>query len=316
MDKLIITITCDSTMSFPRNPHNPTPKGISAIAKEYVRSVEAGAAICHLHGPYTVDEKVQADGTKLSDLDIPGWGRLRQEIVDRCQPIIQYGIANGRFPQRKQLLQEQRPDMVPVCHNAHDECFDYDPGHPPVELYGLHNRDELVEYAKLCGPLGVKIEAECFHYGGVWNASGWSSKGCSKSPSGSRFPRLEGRLLDPAHAQGHAIYARPPARRLHLQHFRDGPGRALAGVDDGHSLGRARPRRHGRQSVPLARPIRHQQRPTGRKDRANLPRVRPRNRFPARGTPNHGKLRDQGSGVRGQGAEVKNLRTIFLCPEP
>ncbi len=78
MDKLIITVTCDSTMSFPRNPHNPTPKGIGAVADEYVRSVEAGAAICHLHGPYTVDEKVRADGTKLSDLDIPGWGRLRQ----------------------------------------------------------------------------------------------------------------------------------------------------------------------------------------------------------------------------------------------
>ena len=41
MDKLIITVTCDSTMSFPRNPHNPTPKGISEVAKEYVRSVEA-----------------------------------------------------------------------------------------------------------------------------------------------------------------------------------------------------------------------------------------------------------------------------------
>jgi 3-keto-5-aminohexanoate cleavage enzyme len=61
------------------------------------------------------------DGTKLSDLDIPGWARLRQEILDRARPIIQYGIANGRFPQRKQLLTEQRPDMVSVCHNAHDE---------------------------------------------------------------------------------------------------------------------------------------------------------------------------------------------------
>ena len=182
MDKLIITVTCDSTMSFPRNPHNPTPKGISEVAKEYVRSVEAGAAICHLHGPYTVDEKVQADGTKLSDLDIPGWGRLRREIVDGCKPVIQYGIANGRFPQRKQLLQQQRPDMVSVCHNAHDECFDYDPGHPPVELYGLHNRDELIEYAKLCGPLGVKIEAECFHYGGVWNALRLVEQGLLKRP--------------------------------------------------------------------------------------------------------------------------------------
>ena len=43
MDKLIITITCDSTMSYPRNPYNP--KGLESIAEEYVRSVNRGASI-------------------------------------------------------------------------------------------------------------------------------------------------------------------------------------------------------------------------------------------------------------------------------
>lgn len=182
MEKLVITVTCDSTMSFPRNPYNPTPKGVDEVAKEYVRSVNAGAAICHLHGPYTVDEKIQPDGTKLSDLDIPGWGRLRRNITDRCDTIIQYGIANGRFPQRRQMLQEQKPDMVSVCFNCHDECFDYEPGYPPVELYGLHSRDELTEYAKLTTSLGVKIECECFHYGGVWNARRLVEQGLLREP--------------------------------------------------------------------------------------------------------------------------------------
>src|SRR6266567_2639696 len=94
LEKLIITVTCDSTMSYPSNPANPTPKGWGAVAEEYVRSVDAGAAICHLHGPYTVDEKIRADGTKLSDLDIPGWLRLKELITSRVKPIIQYGIAN------------------------------------------------------------------------------------------------------------------------------------------------------------------------------------------------------------------------------
>lgn len=169
MEKLVITVTCDSTMSYPRNPHNPTPAGLEAVAEEYVRSVNAGASICHLHGPYNVDEEIQADGTKLSDLDIPGWARLRQLIEEKCAPVIQYGIANGRFPQRKELM-KQRPDMMSICFNAHDECFDYDPGHPPVELYGLHNRDELTEYCKVTAEHGVKPEVEAFHYGGVWNA--------------------------------------------------------------------------------------------------------------------------------------------------
>ncbi len=170
MEKLIITVTCDSTMSYPHNPHNPTPKGWRAVADEYVRGVNAGASICHLHGPYTVDKEIQPDGTKLSDLDIPGWAKLRGMIEDKCRPIIQYGIANGRFPQRKQLMKEQKPDMISTCFNAHDECFDYEPGHEPVELYGLHDREELKEYCQVTAKYGVKIEVEAFHYGGVWNA--------------------------------------------------------------------------------------------------------------------------------------------------
>ena len=92
MDKLIIAITCDSTMSYPSNPNNPTPKGIEAVAADYVRSVNAGASICHLHGPYTVDAKIQADGTKLSDLDIPGWHKLRSGITDNVE--IKLGVNN------------------------------------------------------------------------------------------------------------------------------------------------------------------------------------------------------------------------------
>ena len=64
MDKLIITITCDSTMSYPSNPSNPTPHGIDAVAEEYVRSVNAGAAICHLHTS-RFDARVLASGAIL-----------------------------------------------------------------------------------------------------------------------------------------------------------------------------------------------------------------------------------------------------------
>lgn len=186
MEKLVITVTCDSTMSFPSNPHNPTPRGWRAVADEYIRSVEAGASICHLHGPYTVDEKIRADGTRLSDLDIPGWLRFRQMIEEKCRPIIQYGIANGRFPQRLELM-KQRPDMMSVCFNPHDECFDYEPGREPVELYGLHNRPELEEYCRATAAHGVKIEVEAFHYGGIWNAQRMVQKGLLKLPVWTTF---------------------------------------------------------------------------------------------------------------------------------
>ena len=118
------------------------------MAAEYVRSVNAGAAICHLHGPYTVDAKIQADGTKLSDLDIPGWRRLRAGITghDRRDHPVRH--RQRPLPAAQVLMEDQRPDMVSTCFNAHDECFDYEPGREPVELYAIHDREELRNIAR------------------------------------------------------------------------------------------------------------------------------------------------------------------------
>ena len=89
MDKLIVTITYDSTMSYPSNPNNPTPRGIDAVAAEYVRSVHAGASICHLHGPYSVDAKIQEDGTKLSISIFRDGGSFGTGSTSKCDAVIQ-----------------------------------------------------------------------------------------------------------------------------------------------------------------------------------------------------------------------------------
>jgi len=184
MDKLVITVTCDSTMSYPRNPYNPN--GVEGLADEYVRSVGTGAAICHLHGPYTVDETIRADNTKLSDLNLPGWQRLKDSITSRCKPIIQYGIANGRYPQRVELM-KQHPDMMSICFNAHDECFQPDPNYAPVELYGIHSREELEGYCRETRKYGVKPEVESFHYGAIWNAHRMIKAGLLDTPVWTTF---------------------------------------------------------------------------------------------------------------------------------
>ena len=144
-----------------------------------------GASICHLHGPYTLDEKIRADGTKLSDLDLAGWQRLKDSITSRRAPIIQYGIANGRFPQRVELM-KQRPDMMSICFNAHDECFQPDPNYPPVELYGIHGREELEGYCRHT-KYGVKPEVEVFHYGAIWNAQKFMKLGLLDTPVWTTF---------------------------------------------------------------------------------------------------------------------------------
>ena len=228
MDKLVITVTCDSTMSYPRNPHNP--QGVEALAKEYIRGVNAGAAICHLHGPYTLDEKLREDNTKLSDLDLDGWQRLKDLIEADCKPIIQYGIANGRFPQRVELM-KQKPDMMSICFNAHDESFQPDPDYPAVELYGIHDRGELEAYCRYTKEYGVKPEVEAFHYGGIWNAMRLVKMGLLDTPVWTTF--LAGRLLDTAHCGIDAVHAQSQAQH-ELQRQCHGSSHSLASLDSIH----------------------------------------------------------------------------------
>ena len=182
MDKLIITVTCDSDSAFPGNPNNPTPKGMETVVAEYLRGIDAGAAISHIHGPRKLDDAPQPDGSRLSTLDIPGWGRMTDAIVTQRDTIMQFGIASGRFPQRKELIRKHTPDMISVAFVAHDECFDYDPTRTPKEIYGIHSRTELEEYCTLCNELGVKVEVEAFHTGGFWNAQRMMNKGLLKDP--------------------------------------------------------------------------------------------------------------------------------------
>ena len=89
MDKLIITVTCDSDSAFPGNPHNPTPKGMDVVVSEYIRGIDAGAAISHIHGPRKLDDAPQPDGSRLSTLDIPGWGKM----TERDRQPARYGHA-------------------------------------------------------------------------------------------------------------------------------------------------------------------------------------------------------------------------------
>lgn len=182
MDKLIITVTCDSDSAFPGNPHNPTPKGMDTVVAEYIRGIDAGAAISHIHGPRKLDDAPQADGSRLSTLEIPGWGKMKDAILGQRDTIMQFGIAGGRFAQRKELIRAFPPDMLSVAFVAHDECFDYDPSRVPKEIYGIHSRTELEEYCTLCNELGVKIEVEAFHTGGFWNAQRMIDKGLLSQP--------------------------------------------------------------------------------------------------------------------------------------
>jgi len=195
MEKLIITITTDSRMSFPRNPYSPLPSQTKEIAEEYIRSINAGAVIVHTHGSYTSDPEIQPDGRQLQIPIFEGWREITERILDKTKPIIQFGLASIRKEQKLRLWKVLQPDMSSINFNSHDEYFQPYPDAAPVSIYSIHPIPELREYARLAKEHGVKLEIECFSTGAFWAIQKiregifWNSDGV--------LEREEGLIADP-----------------------------------------------------------------------------------------------------------------------
>ncbi|MEX1133688.1 MAG: 3-keto-5-aminohexanoate cleavage protein [Acidimicrobiia bacterium] len=171
MDKLIITVTVDSSMSYPGNPNMPPIEDTDAVGQQYIDAVRAGASICHHHGVHYLEEEMQEDGRRLSRVDIDGWARVTDKIKSGGDdPIIQFGIASARLPEKVELM-KLGPDMMSYAFNVHDEYFRPDPAYPANEMYALHPRDELEEFCAAAKQHSVKPEIECFYTGAFWNLS-------------------------------------------------------------------------------------------------------------------------------------------------
>ena len=206
MDKLIITAACDSSVSYPSNSYCPKPtrENTDVIAREYIRCLDAGAAIAHLHGVRQLESTIQADGRKLSKLDVEGWNEITEGIRSERDAVIQFGIAGARVEDRVPLL-DLGPEMMSVAFNAHDEYFHPDPEYPPNAIYALHTLEELRGYAGELPRKGVKPEIEVFHSGAVWNLTKVHSEGLLAEPlwatlfldweGGSWTPPTEAALL-------------------------------------------------------------------------------------------------------------------------
>ena len=225
-------------------------KGLDAVAEEYVRSVNAGAvdlpSARALHGRRRRSSPTAPSSPTSTSPAGAGCATASSTV---SMPIIQYGIANGRFPQRKELMEDQQPDMISICFNAHDECFDYEPGNEPVELYAIHDRDELKEYCELTArtrrqdrgrglPLRRRVERHAHdregpHDGPVWVTFflGWKG-GCWTPPTVKAMIYMADHCPD----------------EFHLEHQRHGPGGAVEGAVHRDHARRPRPRRHGGQS--------------------------------------------------------------------
>jgi 3-keto-5-aminohexanoate cleavage enzyme len=168
MDKLIITVTVDSSMSYPGYAGMPAIEDTDAVASEYIRAIDAGATIVHHHGVHRLEQKMASDGRKLSHIDFDGWRDLTEKIRAARSPIMQFGIASARLEEKIRLM-ELRPDMMSYAFNVHDEFFQPDPAFPANEMYSLHPRDELQAFCEAAQKANVKTEIECFYSGAFWN---------------------------------------------------------------------------------------------------------------------------------------------------
>lgn len=182
MDKLIITVTCDSSMSYPGNPNMPAIEDTDAVGEEYLRSLDAGASLCHHHGVHYLEQAMGADNRKLSKIDFDGWKRLTDKIrTHSSNPIVQFGIASARLAEKINLM-SLRPEMMSYAFNVHDEYFRPDPAYPANEMYALHPRDELEEFSRAAIEHGVKPEIECFYTGAFWNLDFIRDQGLLQDP--------------------------------------------------------------------------------------------------------------------------------------
>jgi 3-keto-5-aminohexanoate cleavage enzyme len=146
----------------------PPIEDVEAVAREYITAVEAGASLVHHHGVHYLDHEMQDDGRKLSTIDFEGWASLTGLIRAECNPIMQFGIASARLPEKVELM-KLKPEMMSYAFNVHDEFFQPDPAYPANEMYALHPRDELLEFTRVAEEHGVKPEVESFYTGAFWN---------------------------------------------------------------------------------------------------------------------------------------------------
>lgn len=164
---LIVTITCDPQLQDPRNPRCEELTTVDAIAKEYIDANDAGATMDHIHGVYSRDPVVQADGKQLQIPDLERTAAIVEQIrVKFPQTGIQQGLASMRPEQKLALWEKIKPDMSSLNLNSHDEYFDPYPREiKPIACYSVHPINELRQYFQWSKQHGVKPELECFDTG-------------------------------------------------------------------------------------------------------------------------------------------------------
>jgi 3-keto-5-aminohexanoate cleavage enzyme len=181
MDKVVITVTVDCSMSYPGFAAMPRIDDVRAVADQYIGAIDAGASVVHHHGVHYLEDRIQDDGRRLSRTDFQGWADLTRHIRVARDAVVQFGIASARLDEKIALM-ALRPEMMSYAFNVHDEFFQPDPAFPPNEQYAIHPRPELEAFCASALEQGVKPEVESFFTGAFWNLEYIRAKGLLEEP--------------------------------------------------------------------------------------------------------------------------------------
>lgn len=153
MDPLVITATPNICWLHPEVPYPHSP---GTMAEEARRCQDAGASILHMH----------AEGH---------WTEAIGAVRENTDMIVQCGMSSLPIKERMEVF-EQHADMISIILSHHDEAF------AQVDVYALHPREELEEYARLSAEYGVRLEHEIWHTGSIWNLKYLIGKGLLRPP--------------------------------------------------------------------------------------------------------------------------------------
>ena len=155
MDPLMITASCGLTR--PAEP-GTAPQSVAEIVEAVHACFRAGAAIAQIRAPFTVNPSTGQAAMNMED-----WSEIIRRIRERCDILIQVGVAGMPVDARIEMLKTARPDISAFLITHHDIVVG---GH---HIYQLLSWDDAVRSLRAHVELGVVPEFEIFHGGALWN---------------------------------------------------------------------------------------------------------------------------------------------------
>ncbi|MFQ6015188.1 MAG: 3-keto-5-aminohexanoate cleavage protein [Anaerolineae bacterium] len=176
MNKVVITAALTGVLATrdqcPAIPYTP-----QEIAEEARRSVEAGAAIVHIHAR-------QPDGRPAFDADT--YGQIKAEVEARCEDVIinfSTGAIGIPMEERVGHIREHKPEMAALNMGSMNYAIYSEKKKQFYHDHVFANPfKDIIYLLEVMNQAGVKPELECFDSGHIGNTAPLLDMGVLRPP--------------------------------------------------------------------------------------------------------------------------------------